>query len=540
VTLWDQQPASLDDLSTQYYLGEADIGKPRAAACRDKLAELNEYVPVRVLECEELPKNREVLSAYRVVVLTEQSLEDQIVVNEVTHSLGTCCFISGDTFGLFASVFCDFGPAFIVSDQTGEPPLHGLVGAITPEVNKDGSSSVGRVLVTVAEETRHGLESGDFVTFHELKGGLAGLNECAGLEVRVAGPFAFSLALPSTIASNATFQPGSGSFEQVKQPLTLTFKTLAQSLASPDFLISDFAKMERMEQLHAGVQALHRFRAETGQWPRPRNAEDAAVVLQHVKEMLKDTDERIIFELACQARGALSPMTTFLGGFMAQEVLKACSAKFTPLRQHLYFDALEALPLSVGELTEADCQPMGTRYDSQIAVLGRTFHARLEALRVFVVGAGAIGCELLKVLAMLGVGTGADGSIQVTDMDNIEKSNLNRQFLFRPKDVGKPKSQTAADAIAALNPALLGGGHLLAHTERVGPETEGHFGDAFFQPLHLVLNALDNVEARRYMDRRCVYYERALLESGTLGTKGNTQAVIPHLTESYSSSQDPP
>lgn len=42
------------------------------------------------------------------------------------------------------------------------------------------------------------------------------------------------------------------------------------------------------------------------------------------------------------------------------------------------------------------------------------------------------------------------------------------------------------------------------------------------------------------MDRRCVLYEKPLLESGTLGTKGNTQVIIPHLTESYSSSQDPP
>ena len=42
------------------------------------------------------------------------------------------------------------------------------------------------------------------------------------------------------------------------------------------------------------------------------------------------------------------------------------------------------------------------------------------------------------------------------------------------------------------------------------------------------------------MDRRCVYYRKPLLESGTLGTKGNVQVVIPHMTESYSSSQDPP
>ncbi len=48
------------------------------------------------------------------------------------------------------------------------------------------------------------------------------------------------------------------------------------------------------------------------------------------------------------------------------------------------------------------------------------------------------------------------------------------------------------------------------------------------------------MKARQYMDQRCVFYEKPLLESGTLGTKGNTQVIAPHLTESYSSSQDPP
>lgn len=56
-------------------------------------------------------------------------------------------------------------------------------------------------------------------------------------------------------------------------------------------------------------------------------------------------------------------------------------------------------------------------------------------------GAGAIGCELLKILALVGVGAGrrGTGEVIVTDMDVIEKSNLSRQFLFRPSDVTRPK-----------------------------------------------------------------------------------------------------
>merc|ERR1719244_552405 len=128
------------------------------------------------------------------------------------------------------------------------------------------------------------------------------------------------------------------------------------------------------------------------------------------------------------------------------------------------------------------------------------------------------------------------GKIIVTDMDTIEKSNLNRQFLFRPWDINKLKSQTAAQVVTKMNPGI----KVEARQDRVGPETEHVYNDDFFEGLSGVANALDNVEARMYMDRRCVYYRKPLLESGTLGTKGNTQVVLPNVTESYSSSRDPP
>ena len=61
------------------------------------------------------------------------------------------------------------------------------------------------------------------------------------------------------------------------------------------------------------------------------------------------------------------------------------------------------------------------------------------------VGAGALGCELIKAFALMGIGCGAGGEVHVTDNDNIEVSNLNRQFLFRANHVGSSKSGTACD-----------------------------------------------------------------------------------------------
>lgn len=69
---------------------------------------------------------------------------------------------------------------------------------------------------------------------------------------------------------------------------------------------------------------------------------------------------------------------------------------------------------------------------------------------------------------MIGLASDRRGAIYVTDMDSIERSNLNRQFLFRSADVQKLKSDVAAQAVKAMNPDV----HIISHQNRVGPETE--------------------------------------------------------------------
>ena len=108
---------------------------------------------------------------------------------------------------------------------------------------------------------------------------------------------------------------------------------------------------------------------------------------------------------------------------------------------------------------------------------------KLAYTRLFMVGAGAIGCELLKNYAMLGVGTGKaqpkkkiqGGSIVLTDPDVIEVSNLNRQFLFREKHLRKPKSSTAASAAIYMNRELKD--NIIARLDKVHEGTAHIFTD---------------------------------------------------------------
>jgi ubiquitin-activating enzyme E1 len=467
-----------------------------------------------------------VLDRFQVVVLTNTPLKDQIIIGDYCHEKGIYVVIA-DTYGLFGSIFCDFGKQFTVLDPSGESPVSGIVASID-----EGG------LVSALDETRHGLEDGDYVIFTELQG-MEALNNAEPRKITVKGPYTFSIGDVSGLGRYKT----GGMYSQVKMPKFIDFKAVSESLKKPEFLISDYAKFDRPEQLHVGFQALHAFAQGKGHLPRPHNDDDAVIVIGSAKvfaeqeKMDIQVDEELLKELAYQAQGDLSPMAAFFGGLAAQEVLKAVSGKFHPIVQWLYFDSLESLPTST-QRSEELCKPLNSRYDGQIAVFGKDFQDKLANTNEVLVGAGAIGCEMLKNWAMIGLATGPKGKINVTDMDSIERSNLNRQFLFRPKDVGKMKSDCAAAAVVAMNPELEG--HIVTMRDRVGQDTEHIFNEEFWDSLDGVTNALDNVDARTYVDRRCVFFRKPLLESGTLGTKGNTQVVLPHLTESYSSSQDPP
>ena len=134
----------------------------------------------------------------------------------------------------------------------------------------------------------------------------------------------------------------------------------------------------------------------------------------------------------------------------------------------------------------------------------------------------------------MGFGSTANSSLTITDMDTIERSNLTRQFLFRNDHIGQMKSDIAAREITKINPTVT----VNSQQNKVCQETENTYNDIFFNKIDGVANALDNIQARKFVDQLCISNSVPLFESGTEGTKGNTQVIIPRLTENYGASQD--
>lgn len=205
-----------------------------------------------------------------------------------------------------------------------------------------------------------------------------------------------------------------------------------------------------------------------------------------------------------------------------------------PIMQWLYFDALECLSKDKEALTEDKCLLCQNRYGGQVAVFGSHLQEKVGRQSYFLVGAEAVGCELLRNFAVIGLGCRERRAITVTDMDTTETPS--EHIVFLPWVVSKLKSDTAAAAVHPTDPNI----RVMSCQNHRSPDTDGAFDNDFFQNLGGVASALDCVDAHLYMDRCCVYYLKLLLESVTQGAKGSVQVVIPDLTESYNSCQDPP
>ncbi|XP_041743474.1 ubiquitin-like modifier-activating enzyme 1 isoform X2 [Coregonus clupeaformis] len=520
VTVQDEGLTEWMDLSSQFFLLPSHLGQNRALSSQPQLSALNPHVHV---SAQTGPLKESLLQQFQVVVLTDSSLDDQQRFGTFCHSNGIKLIVA-DTKGLCGQLFCDFGEEFEVLDTDGETPGSAMIDHIT-------KADPG---VVTCIEQRHGFVNGSSVSLSEVYG-MTELNSYGPVDIKFLSPDSFSICDTSSFSE---YEKG-GVATEVKKSKILTFKPLDEALVDPELLVmTDYGKMRKHQTLHLAFQALHGFVKRVGRLPKPRSQSDAEQLVAMVTKMnmvsqLDELDEGVVQSLSFTACGDLAPVNAFIGGLAAQEVMKACTGKFTPLQQWLYFDALECLPEDNGgegeQLTESTCSPRGSRYDGQTAVFGSGFQERLGEQKYFLVGAGAIGCELLKNFALIGLGAGEGGHITVTDMDSIERSNLNRQFLFRSQDIGRQKSEVAAQAVRVMNPNM----NITAHQNRLDPDSEQVYGHNFFMGLDGVAAALDNVEARVYLDGRCVQHKRAMLEGGTLGSKGHTLVVVPHLTESY-------
>ena len=543
VDIFDPSLVKINDLGSNFYLSEEDVGKKnRDDASLSKLSQLNPNVTVSILKVEEKKDINEYIQLfcqkiekYNVVVFTE--LQPMMFIAQVDN---TCRqknikLIYGICFGLVGYIFTDFGLQHVIYDENGEE----IETYLIKNISKDKE---GLVLIDNIQGTNNlKIGDGDFVKFKNV-GGMTELND-ENKDFQITFEDFQSFKIGDT--SNFGDYTKGGVVYQVKKPKPMQyfdFCSRSAMISDPvhPFNVSDQTKRGRIELLYMAFSGVHDFYLQNKcSLPELNNMEQAKAILEKVREMynaakqnnipwfseIQEFDEKIVLNVARWAKANIQPVCAFFGGILAQEIIKA-TGKYVPIDQWFIHDFFEAVS---NVKDDADRTLKNCRYDDQIAIFGNEIQEKIQKSNIFMVGAGATGCEFLKNFAMMGFCSDKNSKFTVTDNDNIEISNLSRQFLFRKKDVGKSKSVIAVDSVKQMNPNF----HAEGLQAKVCDETEQIFNEEFWNEQNFIVYAVDSVEARKYIDNKVILYQKFAVDSGTLGTKAHSQTIIPHKTLTY-------
>lgn len=484
IYLFDEYPIQKSDLETGFYYNVNNIGLIRSEILANKVSELNPYVNVKSVCSINQDQNVTILinqpveTINRISIYCEETSSKMIVL----YSRG----VSG-------VIFVNAGKSHLVTDVTGENIEPVQVGEISPD---------GKVFC--APNNSHDYQTGDYIRFENLQGeNLKQLSK--EWKIKVLNKVTFQL---EDFTKIEPFKFVNGTAIHIKKPIIVTHENWLKQLENPTMAFSfDMELGKKLVQTYTKM-----FR------------NNLVGLLPYIwsEEMTRfmELNQIELPEYARMFGYEFMPVVSLMGSICASEAIKLITNKYLPINQWFSWCDPNLLP----KQQESEGQ---TSYGQ---VWGKEFEEKLMNSKWLMVGSGAIGCEHLKNLAFMNV-----SNVILTDPDQIEKSNLNRQFLFRSHHIGKAKSETAAAMIQQMRPNMI----IKPMLQKVGIDNMEFTNKIMSNGITGVLNALDNISARRFMDEQCFKFGVPLFESGTTGTKGNTQAVIPFVTETYSNSSDP-
>ena len=390
ITLVDNNPVSIQDLGLNFFFTENDVSQSssRAAVFAPKLRELNPMCDVKV----GAEVNEDILKAHSALVVTDSTiLKSQLVqLDAMCRKIGKS-FLYAYTGGVNSSIFVDHGDKHVVNDADGEKPTTKLILNITPTENVNEfliryDTPEGQVPTTIDEG-------------HYKLSDIIGCDALNGRIIPVSHPYKDPVktirATIEGIPSLDGYVP-SGLLTEEKIPKAYPMASLESKIKNPgspftnDMVMSDLLNFSE-QQVHVATIAVLSFVESNGR--RYPTTDDLSAVIAEAKRLIasKEVDiedfevnEDVVKKVTAYAGIELQPMAAFLGGVLAQEVVKV-TGKFTPIPGWFHFSAFETLPSE----PPADTTPRGSRYDHVAAVFGWDFVEKLGNLKYFMVGCGA-------------------------------------------------------------------------------------------------------------------------------------------------------
>ena len=261
-----------------------------------------------------------------------------------------------------------------------------------------------------------------------------------------------------------------GYIEEKAIPKKMKYYNLSKKLEIPFNQDEDEFLSWKQKLIFIIFKSLMIFKQEKKLLPKKGNIEQLNDIIKLVDKELQyykinknenifgniNLDEKIIKNICETSSAEICCMTSLIGGIICQEIIKA-TGKYIPINQWKIFNFLEYSDIIPNE--EKYLSNNENRYSDYEVIFGKKIVEKIQSLNIFLAGAGALGCELLKNLSLLGIGANnnsqnSNGSVLIIDDDMVELSNLNRQFLFHKKDIGKYKTLIAKDSANQINKDL--------------------------------------------------------------------------------------
>ena len=530
VSISDKQKCQISDLGSNFYINEKDVNKKtREESCINKLKSLNPYVIVKIHN----DINNEEIKRFNLIIITEvMKIEDLFNINSICRK-NNINFIYTLNLGLTGFLFNDFGNEHNIFDLNGEKKLTYNISNIKKK------EEYYKIVLDIPEDEAFELKEGDYVIFKKVEG-LDFLNDGQPKKIIKINKSSFLIENNNKNNGNDKYI-SNGYIEEYKMPKKIKFNSFKDNFLIPNnnYINIDAKKKQSNLLLHCSFIGLHFFYTKYNRLPELNNLKevDEIVELSYnyyyiIKEKYNDClklkrkktiefNKNYIRNTLRWCKSEINPICAFLGGIVSQEALKI-TGKYMPIYQWLrfdFFEIIENLPNNVNR------NLLNCRYDDQIAIFGKEIQEKLGDINIFIVGAGALGCEYIKNFGLMGISC-KDGKITITDNDNIALSNLNRQFLFNINDVKENKSKSYCVKREALK--INKDMKIKDYQLLINEENRNIFDDEFMEKQNVIISAVDNIAARKYIDNLCTFYNKILLDSGTEGTKANSDIYYPN------------
>ena len=510
VTIFDDNKITIQDLSSNFYSEEKDVGSRRDEINLRKLSELNNHV-----KCDYIKEGNleDLIKEYDILIITEiMELDNIIKLDKICHT-NKKGFIYCLVFGLSFYCFVDFGEHEINNLSNND---------IRKFFIKDITKGESTIITIDNEFDDFDLNEDEYVMIKEIKG-MKQLLDGKKRKIKNCEEYKFEIDEDST---NYEDYIQGGVVEEIVENVIINFKQFEDMLNLPEQC--EYVNQRNIEiNMHLAFLALHEYYKKNKQLPENNKDNLTQIIditkeiyIKNQKEWCKNIElnEDFLNDIYKFSKCEISPVCGYGGGVVSQEIIKYIGI-YKPINQWFRVEFVGILDKGVNH----DNLLKGSRYNDQLLIFGDESQKKLENFNIFIVGAGAVGCELLKYFAMMGIATSPNSILTVTDHDRIEKSNLNRQFLFRENDIGKLKSECAINAVKLMNNQI----NCVAMQEFVDNKTEKIFTKEFFEKQNAVIIAVDNFEARTYISEQCEKYNIPYFNCGTDGPYANVEAFVP-------------